>query len=264
MRENKPLVIAGKIYESRLLVGTGKYPTYPIMAQALEESGTQIVTVALGRVDLNAIKGEGLFDYLDLQKYTILPNTAGAFSVKDAVRIAHLSKTQGWNLLKLEVLSDTKTLLPDPIATLEAAKILVEEGFDVMVYTSDDPILARKLEAVGVTAVMPAGSPIGSGQGIINTNNIKIILEEIKCPVIVDAGMGTASDVAFAMELGVDALLVNTGIAGAKDPVSMARAFKLSCEAGRLAYYSGRIPKKMYATASSPLEGFSNQPSSKQ
>lgn len=252
---DRPLVLGGKTFSSRLLVGTGKYRSFAEMKKALEVSGTEMVTVALGRVDLQAPEGEGIFDYIDPSRYTILPNTAGAYNVEDAVRIARLAQAQGFRYLKLEVLFDAKTLLPDPIATYEAAKILVKDGLHVMVYTTDDPVMAKKLEDLGVTAVMPAGSPIGSGQGVLNENNIRMILESVKCPVIVDAGMGTASDLARAMELGVDGLLVNTGIAGAKDALRMAEAFRLGCEAGRLAYLSGRIPKKLYASASSPQEG---------
>lgn len=254
---DRPFTIAGKTYGSRLLVGTGKYESFETMAEALAASGTEIVTVALGRVDLSAPKGKGIFDAIDPSRYTILPNTAGAFNVQDAVRIARLSKSMGWNLLKLEVLYDQKTLLPDPIGTLEAARILKDEGFDLMVYTSDDPVLAQKLDQLEVAAIMPAGGPIGSGQGILNPSNIRIILESVKAPVLVDAGLGTASDVAQAMELGVDGILLNTPIAKAKDPVRMARAMKSAWEAGRDAYLAVRIPRKLYGSASSPLEGLS-------
>jgi thiazole synthase len=252
---DRPFTIAGKVYESRLLVGTGKYETFEVMREALEASGTQIVTVALGRVDLSAPKGKGIFDYIDPARYTILPNTAGAFSAQDAVRIGRLSRSMGWKLLKLEVLFDQKTLLPDPIGTLEAARILKDEGFDLMVYANDDPVLAQKLDQLEVAAIMPAGGPIGSGQGILNPSNIKIILESVAAPVLIDAGLGTASDVAQAMELGVDGVLLNTPIAKAQDPVRMARAMKAACEAGRDAYMAVRIPRKLYGSASSPLEG---------
>ncbi|HNY30526.1 MAG TPA: thiazole synthase [Fibrobacteria bacterium] len=253
--QDRPFVIAGKTYTSRLLVGTGKYDNHEIMAEALEASGTQIVTVALGRVDLSAPKGKGIFDAIDPSKYTILPNTAGAFNVQDALRIARLSRSMGWKLLKLEVLFDQKTLLPDPIGTLEAARLLKDEGFDLMIYTNDDPVLAQLLDRLEPAAIMPAGGPIGSGQGVLNPANIRIILESVKAPVLIDAGLGSASDVAEAMELGVDGVLLNTPIAKAKDPVRMARAMKAACEAGRDSYLAVRIPRKLYGSASSPLEG---------
>ncbi len=255
VKTDKPLVIGGKTFSSRLIVGTGKYPDFSVMRDCHTLSGTEMVTVALGRVDLSAPKGENIFDFIDSGKYTILPNTAGAYNVEDALRIARLSRAQGFEFLKLEVLFDAKTLLPDPLATYEATKILVQEEFKVLVYTSDDPVMAKKLEDLGVAAVMPAGSPIGSGQGILNENNIRIILEALACPVIVDAGMGTASDLARAMELGVDGLLCNTGIAQAEDPLKMATAFKLACKAGREAFLAGRIPRRLYGSASSPQEG---------
>ena len=244
---------------SRLLVGTGKYATFELMEQALAESGCEIVTVALRRVDLEAHKrGEkNLLDYVDLKKYTLLPNTAGCFNKEDAIKTCRLARELGvGDFVKLEVLSETKTLLPDPIETLEACKVLVKEGFTVMAYTSDDPIMAKKLEDAGAAAVMPLGSPIGSGLGILNPNNIAIILEQASVPILVDAGVGTASDVAFAMELGVEGVLLNTAIAGAQDPIRMARSMKLACEAGRLAFLAGRIPRKRYATASSPVKDF--------
>ncbi|MCX7719008.1 MAG: thiazole synthase [Candidatus Sumerlaeaceae bacterium] len=253
------LVLGGREFTSRLLVGTGKYATFELMVEALEASGCEIVTVALRRVDLDAhARGEkNLLDYLDTSKYTLLPNTAGCFTKEDAITVCRLARELGiGDLVKLEVLSEQKTLLPDPIETLEATKVLVKEGFTVLAYTSDDPIMARKLEDAGAAAVMPLGSPIGSGLGILNPNNIAIILEQASVPIIVDAGVGTASDVAVAMELGVAGVLLNTGIAGAKDPVRMARAMRLACEAGRLAYLAGRIPKKRYASASSPLKDF--------
>ena len=251
--------LGGREFTSRLLVGTGKYATFDQMVEALDESGCEIVTVALRRVDLDARRrGEkNLLDYLDTKKYTILPNTAGCFTKEDAIKVCRMARElEIGDLVKLEVLSEQKTLLPDPIETLEACKVLVKEGFTVMAYTSDDPIMAKKLEDAGAAAVMPLGSPIGSGLGILNPNNIAIILEQASVPILVDAGVGTASDVALAMELGVVGVLLNTGIAGAKDPVKMARAMKLACEAGRLAYLAGRIPMKRYATASSPIKDF--------
>ena len=250
--------INGKTFQSRLLVGTGKYATNELMAQCLEASGTQIVTVALRRVPLDNKKGEKtLLDYIDPKHYTLLPNTAGCYSAEEAIRVAHLARATGISdFVKLEVLHDEKTLLPDPIATLEATKVLVGEGFTVMTYTSDDPVMAQKLEQAGAHAVMPAGSPIGSGQGVLNPNNIRIILEKVKCPVLIDAGVGSASDVAVAMELGVVAVLLNTAIAHAKDPLRMARAMRHATEAGRLSYLAGRIPKKLYAQASTPEKDF--------
>jgi thiazole synthase len=241
---------------SRLFVGTGKYPTLEIMRDALKASGCQVVTVAVRRVEMGQKNAAGILDYIDPKEYVILPNTAGCFTAQDAVRSARLAREGlGVDWVKLEVLADKKTLLPDPIGTLEAAHTLVKDGFEVLCYTSDDPILAQRLEQAGVTSVMPAGSPIGSGQGILNPNNLRIILETVKCPVIIDAGVGTASDVCLAMELGAEGVLLNTGIAHAKDPVAMARAMGQACEAGYLAARSGRIPKKLYATASSPWEG---------
>jgi thiazole synthase len=258
-----------KNYEvlNRLFVGTGKYASYELMQQALEASGCQAVTVAVRRERLIDKQGRSLLDHLDLDKYLVLPNTAGCFSADDAIRVALLgrdllekngNKGAGW--VKLEVLGDKKTLLPDPVGTLEATRELVREGFTVLCYTSDDPIAARRLKEAGAASVMPAGSPIGSGQGILNPLNISLCLETLKendptYPVIVDAGVGTASDVAIAMELGADGVLLNTGIAHAKDPVKMAAAMRLALEAGRLSYLAGRIPKKRYATASSPFEG---------
>jgi len=249
--------INGKTFRSRLLVGTGKYATNELMAQCLEASGTEIVTIALRRVKLDAKGEKTLMDFVDPKKYTLLPNTAGCYSVEEAVRVAHLSRATGISdFVKLEVLHDEKTLLPDPIATLEATTILVKEGFTVMTYTSDDPVMAQKLEQAGAHAVMPAGSPIGSGQGVLNPNNIRIILEKLKCPVLIDAGVGSASDVAVAMELGVVAVLLNTAIAHAKDPLKMARAMRHATEAGRLSFLAGRIPKKLYAQASTPQKDF--------
>jgi len=249
--------INGKTFTSRLLVGTGKYATHELMAECLEASGTEMVTVALRRIPLDKKNEKNLLDFIDLKKYTLLPNTAGCYSAEEAIRVAHLARAAGLSdFIKLEVLFDEKTLLPDPLATLEATKILVKEGFTVMTYTSDDPVMAQKLEQAGAHAVMPAGSPIGSGQGVLNPNNIRIILEKLKCPVLIDAGVGSASDVAFAMELGVVAVLLNTAIAHAKDPLKMAYAMKNACEAGRLSYRAGRIPKKLYAQASTPDKDF--------
>ena len=242
-------------FSSRLFVGTGKYETFPIMADALEASGTEVVTVAVRRANLGT--KESLLNYIDKDKYTILPNTAGCFSAEEAIRTARLAREAGISdLIKLEVLGDEETLLPDPVGTLEATEVLVNEGFTVLVYTSDDPIIAKRLESAGATSVMPAGAPIGSGQGILNKNNIRIIMETLKVPIIVDAGVGTASDVTTAMELGCDGVLLNSGVALAKEPVKMARAMKLACESGRLAFLAGRIPKKLYAKASSPEKDF--------
>jgi thiazole synthase len=252
---------------SRLIVGTGKYADYAVMAESLEASGTDCITVAVRRERLIDSQGRNLLDHIDTSRYVLLPNTAGCFSAEDAVRVARMGReillgldNPGADWVKLEVLGDKKTLLPDPVATLEATRQLVAEGFQVLCYTTDDPITARRLKEAGATSVMPAGSPIGSGQGILNPNNIRICLEYLKegdpdYPVIVDAGVGTASDVTVAMELGVDGVLLNTGIAHARDPVAMAQAMKLAIESGRLAYLAGRIPKKLYATASSPEEG---------
>ncbi len=262
-------------FSSRLFIGTGKYETFGIMRDALEASGCQVVTVAVRRDVLGTdgqAKSGSILDHLDLERYTVLPNTAGCFNVKDAVRSARLSRdlleglgNPGAKWVKLEVLADKKTLLPDPVGTLEATRILVEEGFEVLVYTTDDPILAAQIKRAGATSVMPAGAPIGSGLGILNPNNIRLCLEYLKeddpdYPVIVDAGVGTASDVAQAMEIGADGVLLNTGVAGAKDPVQMAAAMAHGCLAGRLAFLSGRIPRKRYATASSPPEGVIGSP----
>ena len=241
---------------SRLFLGTGKYPSLEIMREALDASGCQVVTVAVRRVEIGQKDAARILDYIDQKRYIVLPNTAGCFSAEDAIRSARLAREGlGVDWVKLEVLADKKTLLPDPIGTLEATRVLVKEGFEVLCYSTDDPVMARRLEDAGVTSVMPAGSPIGSGQGVLNPNNIRIILETVKCPVIVDAGVGTASDVCFAMELGADGVLLNTGVALAKDPVAMARAMGQACDAGYFAARSGRIPRKLYATASSPWEG---------
>ncbi len=244
-------------FRSRLIVGTGKYASLSVMKEALEASGTEIVTVAVRRMQLKDRPGETLLDYIDRDKYTILPNTAGCYTAEEAVRAAHLAREAGLcDMVKLEVLGDERTLLPDPVETLKATEVLVKEGFTVLVYTSDDPVIARKLQDAGATSVMPAGSPIGSGQGILNPRNIRIIMEFAKVPIIVDAGVGTASDVTGAMELGVDGVLLNTGVAQAKDPVAMAKAMKHAIEAGRLAYLAGRIPRRLYAKASSPDKDF--------
>ncbi|HEY3490473.1 MAG TPA: thiazole synthase [Candidatus Deferrimicrobiaceae bacterium] len=252
---DKPLVIGGKTFGSRLLVGTGKYPNNQTMVRALEASGAEIVTVAVRRVELDRGKAS-LLDHIDLKKYTLLPNTAGCFTADDAIRTCMLAREAGMsNMVKLEVLGDEKTLFPDVEALLEAARVLVREGFVVLPYTNDDPITARKLEDAGCAAVMPLAAPIGSGLGIRNPFNLKIILETVKVPVIVDAGVGTASDAAVALELGCDGILMNTAIASAKDPVMMAEAMREAVSAGRKALLSGRIPKKLYATASSPLDG---------
>ncbi len=251
-----PLVVAGRSFNSRLIVGTGKYSTLAVMRRAHEASGAEIVTVAVRRVNLAERSGESLLGYIDTKRFMLLPNTAGCYTADEAIRIARLGREAGLSdWVKLEVIGDQKTLFPDTEALLAATKTLVRDGFVVLPYTNDDPIVAKKLEDAGAAAVMPLGAPIGSGMGIQNPANIRIILESAGVPVIVDAGVGTASDAALAMELGCDAVLMNTGIAGAEDPVAMAEAMKLAVNAGRLAYKSGRIPKKLYASASSPLEG---------
>jgi thiazole synthase len=254
-------------FNSRLIVGTGKYASYELMGEALERSGTECITVAIRRERLIDSAGNNLLDFIDTNRYTLLPNTAGCFNADDAVRVARLGRelllgleNPGADWVKLEVLADKRTLLPDTLGTLQATERLVAEGFQVLCYTTDDPITAKRLKEAGATSVMPAGSPIGSGQGVLNPNNIRICLEYLKendpdYPVIVDAGVGTASDVTIAMELGVDGILLNTGIAHAKDPLRMADAMRHATEAGRLAFLSGRIPKRLYATASSPDEG---------
>jgi thiazole synthase len=249
------LVLGGKEFSSRLIVGTGKYATNEIMRQAHEESGAQIVTVAVRRVSLPG-SGESILDFIDTARYTLLPNTAGCYTADEAIRTAYLAREAGLgDMVKLEVIGDARTLFPDVLGLLEATRTLAREGFVVMPYTNDDPVTAKRLEDAGAACVMPLGAPIGSGLGIRNPYNIKIILETVSVPVIVDAGVGTASDAAIAMELGVDGVLMNTAIAGAQDPVAMARAMRLAVEAGRLAHRAGRIGKKLYATASSPLEG---------
>ncbi len=252
------LVIAGKSYASRLLTGTGKFRDLEETRRATEAAGAQIVTVAIRRTNIGQDPNEpNLLDVLPPERYTILPNTAGCYTAEDAVRTCRLAREllDGHNLTKLEVLGDQKTLYPDVVQTLKAAEQLVADGFEVMVYTSDDPILCKRLEEIGCVAVMPLAAPIGSGLGIQNRYNLIEIIENAKVPIIVDAGVGTASDAAIAMELGCDGVLMNTAIAGAKDPVRMARAMKLAVEAGRDAFLAGRIPRKRYASASSPVEG---------
>ncbi|MGN6718895.1 MAG: thiazole synthase [Candidatus Binatia bacterium] len=251
--------IAGNNYRSRLIVGTGKYKDFTETQRAIEVSGAEIVTVAVRRVNITDPNKENLLDYLDPKKYTILPNTAGCYNAGDAVRTCRLASEAGvGKLVKLEVIGDDRTLFPDVPATIEAAKILVQEGFVVLPYINDDPITAKRLEEIGCAAVMPLAAPIGSGLGIRNPYNIRIILEQATVPVIVDAGVGTASDAAMAMEMGCHGVLMNTAIAGAKDPILMAEAMRLGIEAGRKAYLAGRIAKKLYATASSPLDGLSS------
>ncbi len=264
---DEPLVLGGHHFVSRLIVGTGKYSTFDMMRDCLAASGAEVVTVAIRRERLIDKQGRNILDFIDLDRFTILPNTAGCFTAADAVRVARLGReilsgleNPGADWVKLKVLGDTKTLLPDPVATLAATEQLVADGFQVLCYTTDDPITAKRLKDAGATAVMPAGSPIGSGQGVLNPNNIRICLEYLKeenseYPVIVDAGVGTASDVSFAMELGCDGVLLNTGIAGAKDPLLMAHAMRQATLAGRNAFRAGRIPRKLYATASSPDTG---------
>ena len=255
-REDKPFTLAGKTYKSRLIIGTGKYKDYADNAAALEASGAEIVTVAVRRVNLTDPSQPKLVDFIDPKKVTYLPNTAGCFTGEDAVRTLRLAREAGgWSLVKLEVLGEKKLLYPDMIETLRATEMLSKDGFQVMVYCSDDPLMAKRLEDVGAVAIMPLASPIGSGMGIQSTVNIRMIIEDAKVPVIVDAGIGTASDAAVAMELGCDGVISNTGIAHARDPVQMARAMKLAVEAGRLAWLAGRMPKKAYADPSSPLSG---------
>ena len=253
---DKPFVIAGKTYKSRLIIGTGKYKSYEENARALEASGAEIVTVAVRRVNLSDPKQPKLIDFIDPKKYTYLPNTAGCFTGEDAIRTLRLAREAGgWTLVKLEVLGEKKLLYPDMLETLRATEMLTKDGFQVMVYCNDDPLLAKRLEEMGAAAIMPLASPIGSGMGIQSTVNIRMIIEDAKVPVIVDAGIGTASDAAMAMELGCDAVISNTGIAHAKDPVKMAAAMRHAVEAGRLAFLAGRMAKKPYADPSSPLTG---------
>ena len=264
---DKPLVIGKFRFQNRLFTGTGKYSSLELMRDCMEASACEVTTVAVRRERLVDRSGRSLLDFLDLKKLTILPNTAGCFSAEDAIRHARLGRellsnlgNPGADWVKLECLGDPRTLLPDPLDTLRATETLVSEGFTVLVYCSDDPVLARRLKKLGAASVMPAGSPIGSGQGILNPNNLKIILEDLKgedpdYPVIVDAGVGAASDVSVAMELGCDGVLLNTAIASAGDPLRMAHAMRHALAAGRLSYLAGRIPKKLYAQASSPMEG---------
>jgi thiazole synthase len=248
--------VAGKTYKSRLIIGTGKYKDYAQNAAAAEAAGAEIVTVAIRRVNLSDPSQPRLTDFVDPNKYTFLPNTAGCFTAEDALRTLRLAREAGgWSLVKLEVLADQKTLYPDMLETLEATKVLVREGFDVMVYCSDDPVYARRIEDAGACAIMPLGALIGSGLGIQNPVNIRLIVEQARVPVLVDAGLGTASDAAVAMELGCDGVLMNTAIAEARDPVLMARAMKHAVLAGRDAYIAGRMGKKRYADPSSPLAG---------
>jgi thiazole synthase len=250
-----PFVVAGRTFRSRLIVGTGKYSSHAVMAQAHQASGADMVTVAVRRVNIADRSRESLLDYIDPEIF-ILPNTAGCYTADDAVRTAHLGREAGLsNWVKLEVIGDERTLFPDNEALIEATRVLVRDGFVVLPYTNDDPIACRKLEDAGAAAVMPLGAPIGSGLGIQNVNNLRIIREFARVPLIVDAGVGTASDAALAMELGADGVLMNTAIAGAQEPIAMAEAMKHAVIAGRLAFLSGRIPRKMYATASSPIEG---------
>lgn len=267
LQTDDTLTIGTHTLRSRLIVGTGKYANYELMGESLERSGTDCITVAVRRERLIDAAGNNLLDFIDTARYTLLPNTAGCFTADDAVRVARLGReillgleNPGADWVKLEVLADKRTLLPDPVATIEATEKLVAEGFQVLCYSSDDPIVARRLKEAGAASVMPAGSPIGSGQGVLNPNAIRICIEYLKendpdYPVIVDAGVGAASDVAFAMELGVDGVLLNTAIAHAQDPLRMADAMRYATAAGRLSYLSGRIPKRLYATASSPEEG---------
>ena len=251
-----PLVIAGKSFRSHLLVGTGKYPSNEVMVRAHEASGAEIITVAVRRVNIDDRSRESLLDYIDTSRYSLLPNTAGCYTAEDAIRTARLGREAGLsNWLKLEVIGDERTLFPDNEALITATRELVKEDFVVLPYTNDDPVACRKLEDAGAAAVMPLGAPIGSGLGIQNPNNLEIIREASGIPVIVDAGVGTASDAAFAMELGVDGVRMNSGIAQATDPIAMAEAMKLAVQSGRLAYQAGRIPRKRYASASSPALG---------
>jgi thiazole synthase len=255
MVDDASFVLAGREFRSRLIVGTGKYPSFQVMKEAHEASGAEMVTVAVRRVDITR-KSESLLDYIDTSRLFLLPNTAACYTADEAIRTARLGREAGMsNWVKLEVIGDEKTLFPDTAALVEATRVLVKEGFVVLPYTNDDPVVCRKLEDAGAAAVMPLGAPIGSGLGIQNPNNIRIIREQSTVPVIVDAGVGTASDAAVAMELGADGVLMNTAIAGAKDPVMMAGAMKQAVEAGRMAFLAGRIPRRRHASASSPTEG---------
>ena len=256
MNKNKEFMkIGDKTFHSRLIVGTGKYKDFNETREAIEISGAEMVTLAVRRIELDKNK-ESILNYLDPKKYTFLPNTAGCYSVRDAVMTCELAREAGLgNIVKVEVIGDEKTLFPDNEATLEASKLLIKNGFHVLPYCTDDVVLCKKLEDAGCSAVMPLAAPIGSGLGIRNPYNIKLILQAVKCPVIIDAGVGTASDASRAMELGVDGILMNTAIAGAKDPLKMSMAMKMAVECGRMAYEAGRIPRKLYASASSPMDG---------
>jgi thiazole synthase len=254
--EDRPLVIAGRTFRSRLILGTGKYRTMEDMIAAFDAADVDMVTVALRRLDLDDPTKKTILDYVDWNRYAILPNTAGCQTAEEAIRVAHLARAMGLSdWIKLEVIPDAKYLLPDPIGTLDAARELVREGFTVLPYINDDPVLAKRLEEVGTATGMPLASPIGSGQGMVNFDQIRIIVEQARVPVVVDAGIGAPSDAAQAMELGADACLVNTAVALAENPPGMAKAIALGLQAGRMAYLAGRIPKKSYASASSPLEG---------
>ena len=254
--QDTPFNIGKQSFKSRLIVGTGKYKDFNETKLAIEESGAEIVTVAVRRVNITDRKSENLLDFIDPKRWQILPNTAGCYTADEAIRTCRLAREVGvGTMVKLEIIGDQKTLFPDVPATIEASRILVKEGFTVLPYVTDDPVACKRLEEIGCAAVMPLAAPIGSGLGIRNPFNIKIIIEQSKVPVIVDAGVGTASDAAVAMELGCDGVLMNTAIAGAKDPIAMARAMKLGIEAGRLAFLAGRIERRLYATASSPITG---------
>ena len=253
---NDPFLLAGRAYNSRLIVGTGKYASFAETRRAIEASGAEMVTVAVRRVNITDPARENLLDHLPPERFAILPNTAGCYTAEEAIRTARLAREAGgWTLLKLEVIGDQQTLFPDVAATIEAAKVLVKEGFQVLPYVTDDPVACKRLEELGCAAVMPLAAPIGSGLGVRNPFNLRIIVEQARVPVIVDAGVGTASHAAEALELGCDAVLMNTAIAGAKDPLLMAEAMRLAVEAGRRAHLAGRIPAKLHATASSPLDG---------
>ena len=253
---DEPLILGGRAFASRLIVGTGKYKDFAETKAAIEASGADMVTVAVRRVNILKRDEENLLDYISPEKYQILPNTAGCYTAEDAIRVCRLVREAGVaDIVKLEVIGDERTLFPDNQQTIDAAKVLVDEGFTVLPYCTDDPVVCKRLEDVGCAAVMPLAAPIGSGLGICNERNLEIIVEHAHVPVIVDAGVGTASDATLAMEFGVDGILMNTAIAGADDPVRMARAMKLAVQAGRDAFLAGRIPRKLYATASSPVEG---------
>ncbi|MDX8393641.1 MAG: thiazole synthase [Mariprofundales bacterium] len=257
---NDELKIGTYSFQSRLIVGSGKYKDFPTTKQATEAANAEMITVAVRRVNIteeSQANKENLLDYIDPEKYLVLPNTAGCYTAGDAVRTLRLAREAGgWNLVKLEVLGDEQSLYPDVTETLRACELLVDDGFEVMVYTNDDPIIAKRLEAIGCVAIMPLGNPIGSGRGLANPFNLRLIVEQIKVPVIIDAGIGTASDAAKAMELGADAVLINTAIAEAKNPIQMAQAMSMAVKAGRTAYLAGRMPKRAFASASSPTEGY--------